>query len=76
MLKCKVCFFQKLPPFWVPDGPVTESRGGLGQSGHYIPMEERAELVHIALAQSFDAVMVKNGDALCEQHLLTLGDVR
>lgn len=59
MLKCKVCFFQKLPVF-----PTST------------PIEERFELIHIALAQSYDAVTVKDGEAVCEQHILTLGDMR
>ena len=60
MLKCNVCFFQKL--------------------GHQIPlgtpMEERVELIAIALAQSADAVTVKDGEAVCENHILNLGDIR
>jgi len=52
--KCKDCFVQKLPP----KGSTTT-----------LNPEEQKEEIHIALAQSRDAVSVYDGVAVCEEHL-------
>ena len=61
MLKCRDCFFEKLP--------MRELRTGFGDWADPTIQNENMEVVHIALGQCADAVIVSNGDALCETHL-------
>lgn len=61
MLKCRDCFFTKLP--------VREIRTSFGDWTDLTVQNENREIIHITLGQCADAVMVNDGHALCEEHL-------
>lgn len=82
MLKCRDCFTQNVPTHqeeFIEFGGKTYTAPpvhrwvpveGAFAGGHYATAsEERLEEVRIALAQSFDAVTVIDGQAVCEVHL-------